>query len=264
MADTFDIGGMKIQKKTAAIVGIGLIGIIGIEWYKNKQAQSAAAAANAQATQQAGQNEIDPSTGFPYGSSEDAAALQSQSNYMNPYAYNSGSYVGGQVIGYDGTGNPIYGPTNTGSFTSNAQWAQYVESYLESNQGADPTTVGNAIGKYITGQPLTSDMIQVVENAIAIAGYPPVSGANGNPPNFITANSPTPTPTPTPTPNTIAVPNVVGMHLADATGVLTAVGLKEGGASQIKGKTSTVVTETPSAGTQVAPGSMVTLRTKVS
>lgn len=258
MADTIDIGGMKVQKKTATIAGIGLVGILGIEWYRNKQAQQSAAAATAQA----GQTEIDPSTGFPYGSPEDATALQSQTNYMNPYAYNSGSYTGGQVIGYDGSGNPIYGPTSTGSFTSNAQWAQYVESYLESNQGADPTTVGNAIGKYISGQPLTSDMVQIVENAIAIAGNPPVAGPNGNPPSFVTAN--TPTPSPTPNPNTVTVPNVVGMHLADATGVLTSAGLKEGGASQVKGKTSIVITQTPAANSLVAPGSMITLRTKLS
>lgn len=262
MADTLDIGGMKIQKKTAAIAGIGIVGLFGIQWYRNKQAQSAAAAANTSATQQAGQTEIDPSTGFPYGSTEDAAALQSQLNYANPYAYNSSSYAGGQVIGYSGSGSPVYGPSNTGAFTSNAQWAQYVESYLESNQGADPTTVGNAIGKYITGQPLNADMVQLVQNAIAIAGYPPVAGTNGNPPSYVTANSPTPTPTPNP--NTVSVPNVINMHLADATGILTAAGLKEGGASQVKGKTSIVVSENPAAGTMVAPGSMVTLRTRLS
>jgi len=261
MPDTLDIGGMKVQKKTAGIVGIGLGGILVIGWYRSNKAKQDAATAQQNATAEAGQQQIDPSTGFPYGSPEDAAALQSQLNYSNPYAYNSSSYAGGQVIGYSGGGSPVYGPANTGSFTSNAQWSQYVENFLESNEGADPTTVGNAIGKYITGQPLTSDMIQIVQNAIAIAGYPPVAGANGNPPNYITANQPTGNPPPNN--NTVTVPNVVGQHLATATGMLTAVGLKEGGANQIKGRTSTVISQNPSAGTMVASGSMVTLRTNV-
>lgn len=262
MPDTINIGGMKVNKKTAAYAGIGLGGIIVIRWYQNDQQKKAAATAQAQSVQQAGQTQIDPSTGYPYGSAEDAAALQSQLNYSNPYAYNSASYAGGSVIGYTGTGSPVYGPGNTGSFTSNAQWSQYVESYLESNQGADPTTVGNAIGKYITGQPLTPDMIQVVQNAIAVAGYPPVAGPNGNPPNYITANQPTGGGGNPPPPTGVLVPNIVALRLADATGALTAAGLKIGGAKQIKGISQVVTSQNPSAGTSVQPGSTVMVTAK--
>lgn len=59
----------------------------------------------------------------------------------------------------------------------------------------------------------------------------------------------------------VIVPNVVGQRLATATGLLTAAGLKEGGANQVSGVSQTVVTQNPAAGTSVTPGSMVTLRT---
>jgi PASTA domain-containing protein len=255
---TLNVGGIKVEKKTAAIVVIGVGGIFLIGWYRNKQAAKQQQAS----VDQAGQSQMDPSTGFPYGSAEDAAALQAQLNYSNPYAYNSSSYAGGQVIGYTGSGSPVYGPGNTGSFTSNAQWSQYVESYLEQNEGADPTTVGNAIGKYITGQPLTADMIQVVQNAIAIGGYPPVAGPNGNPPNYVTANQPTGGGGNPPPPTGILVPNVVALRLADATGALTAAGLKIGGAKQIKGVSQVVTSQNPSAGTSVQAGSTVMVTAK--
>jgi hypothetical protein len=82
-----------------------------------------------------------------------------------------------------------------------------VEAYEVNNLGADAPTVGNAIGKYLTGQSLTADQVGLVQSAIAIAGYPPVSGPNGNPPSYITGTIAPPPPsggggtTPPPTPN---------------------------------------------------------------
>jgi hypothetical protein len=87
----------------------------------------------------------------------------------------------------------------------------------------------------------------------------------------------TPNPQPTPTTNpssgtstststttattNVTVPNVVGQRLATATGILTAAGLREGGANQVAGVSQTVVSQNPAANTSVSPGSMVTLRT---
>lgn len=65
----------------------------------------------------------------------------------------------------------------------------------------------------------------------------------------------------TPAQNNVTVPNVVGQRLATATGILTASGLREGGANQVSGVSQTVVSQNPSAGTSVVQGSMVTLRT---
>jgi hypothetical protein len=59
----------------------------------------------------------------------------------------------------------------------------------------------------------------------------------------------------------VTVPNVVGQRLATATGILTAAGLREGGANQVAGVSQSVVSQNPAAGTSVSPGSMITLRT---
>lgn len=178
-------------------IGIGAIAIIGVIYYARKQsAASAANAANAAAVTTAGASSIDPATGYPYGSAEDSAALSAQGSYQDP--------TGGVYSGYSGSSGAAYGAYGNeapGVFSSNAQWAQYVEQYEINTMGANAATVGNAIGKYITGQPLTDDgMISIVQSAIAIGGYPPVNGPNGNPPSYVTAPVPSSVPTTTPTP----------------------------------------------------------------
>ena len=189
MADTVNIGG-KPFNKNLVIGGVGIVLIGGVYYYrKNKQTAAAQASVNA-----AGTDAIDPATGYPYGSAEDAAAINAQSGYVDPSSLGGGygytGYAGGSgAVGYQ-SGQP-------GSFSNNAQWAQFVEDYEVNTMGADAPTVGNAIGKYITGQPLITDsMISIVQSAIAIGGYPPVSGPNGNPPGYVTANTPAPTPVP--------------------------------------------------------------------
>lgn len=178
------IGGQEYPK-VAVYGGLGVVAIAAIFYYRNKKQQSDAAVAS---VAQAGTNAIDPATGYPYGSAEDAAALSSQDAYQSP-SYASGIGAGGGSATY--TGQSAFGS----GFTSNAQWAQYVEQYEINTMGADAATVGNTIGKYITGQPLTSDaMLSIVQSAIAIGGYPPVAGPNGNPPGYVTAPTPTTVP----------------------------------------------------------------------
>lgn len=217
MADTFKIFGSNIPKPVA-YGGGGLIVIGGVYYYRKQRTAKAQQAS----VDQAGATSIDPATGYPYGSQEDAAALSAQSNYQLPGSSGLGFAGGG------GSGSS----TTPGSFTSNAQWAQYVEAYEINNMGADAPTVGNAIGKYLSGQALTNDMLGLVQSAIAIGGYPPVSGPNGNPPNFVTSSSTptspggsTPPPTtngnPPPTQNTITVPNTNGKSAGTAHNMLT-------------------------------------------
>jgi hypothetical protein len=187
MADTLNIGGMHIPKPVA-IIGAGAIVIGGAVYIRGKQSASAANAAAATAGANTG---IDPATGYPYGSAEDASALGSQSSYINP----ADGIVGDPFAsaGFASLGTTSGGPP----FTSNAQWSQYVEQWLVSTMGGDPATVGNAIGKYITGQPLDQGMVSIIQESIAFAGYPPVSGPNGNPPSYTTATATTTTPPPT-------------------------------------------------------------------
>lgn len=201
MADTVKILGNNVPKPVA-IGGAIAAGAIGIYFYRNKKQETDAIAA-------AGSSEIDPATGYPYGSAEDAAALDSQSNYQMPLnsGYGYGGYAGGSGGGVFGTGQP-------GSFTSNAEWAQYVEAYEENNLGADAVIVGNAIGKYLTGQPLTTDQVGVVQSAIAIGGYPPVNGPNGNPPSYVTAGTSGGTTNPPPTDNPPPPPGNTGVSQA--------------------------------------------------
>jgi hypothetical protein len=195
MPDTFKIGGKPVDK-TYVYVGVGIVLVAGVYYYRKNKASSAAQAS----VTAAGSTDIDPATGYPYGSAEDAAALNSQDNYQSPVAqggYGYAGYAGGSGSGAFGQGAP-------GTFISNADWAQYVEGYEINTMGADAPTVGNVIGKYLTGQPLTSDnMISIVQSAIAIGGYPPVPGPNGNPPSYVTGST---TPTTPPTPVTTIPP----------------------------------------------------------
>lgn len=190
MPDTIKIFGSNVPKPI--VIGGGAAIVIGGVFYYRKNKEDAASKASVDA---ASSSEIDPATGYPYGSAEDAAALASQDSYQSPSpsGYGYTGYAGGSGAVPFGSGAP-------GSFTNNAEWAQFVEAYEINNMGADGPAVGNAIGKYISGQPLTTDaMVSIVQSAIAIGGYPPVSGPNGHPPGYVTVPTPTVPPTPTPT-----------------------------------------------------------------
>lgn len=166
-----------VSKKTALLVGGGLAVFLGIVYYRGKKASAAKASVAA-----AGSSEINPATGFPYGSPEDAAAMAAQAAYVTP---------GGVSGGGGGSGAQ---PTG---FTSNGQWAQAAEQYMQA-EGliVEPTALASALGKYITGHqasPLDSDLIH---QAIAFQGYPPIAGPNGYPPSINTSTDPVPTPAP--------------------------------------------------------------------
>lgn len=188
MADEIKLpGGLHVKKEVAIGGGILLTAVV-IYFYRKNKAQQAAAAAAAQTaanTTTAGQTgtTIDPQTGYPYGSPEDQAALAAMSYGQLP-TYGSGP--GGNYGPYY---NPP-GPGGGGGFTTNAQWAQAAEQLMGSN-GADATAA--ALGKYLTGQPVTSDQQTLIQEAIAVEGYPPVAGPNGFPPSInLTAGGPPP------------------------------------------------------------------------
>jgi hypothetical protein len=187
MPDTITLpGGLKVNKKVAITVGIASVGIAGYVLYRQSQAK--------QTTDTSGYStaDVDPQTGYPYGSPEDQAALAAMSAGTQGQL-NSSSFVGGSVLGYDQYGNPIYtqgqggGITGTGGFTSNAQWTQAAEALMGST-GSD--AIAAALGKYLLGQPLTADQITNVQQAIAAEGFPPVPGPEGFPPSYHTAAVP--------------------------------------------------------------------------
>lgn len=168
-----------VQKKTALLIGGGAILIMGIVWYRTKQQNDAALSASA------GAAEINPATGYPFGSAEDAAAMAAQAAYIFP---ESGGNSGGGGGGY---------PQNTG-FTNNGQWAQAAIQYMQ-GQGLieDPSQLSAALGKYLAGQPAgDANTKSLIEQAIAFQGYPPLAGPNGYPPSINTGNPVTPPTTP--------------------------------------------------------------------
>lgn len=253
---TMNIAGKPVKKETVYI-GIAAVAIVGIGMYRyRKQQQQAAADAAANAAAQApgtgagSSDQVDPATGFPYGSQEDAAALTAQSGYITPYGAGGGTqYLYG---GYP----PTPSSTMPGGFTSNAQWSQAAEDYLVNTTGADANTVGNALGKYITGQTVSDAQEAIINQAIAFEGMPPVAGPQGYPPSIRKA-----IPTPTPTPQTtVAVPKITGMRAGDAHNVIVAAGLvpKDTAAGTRGEYLWTVVYQNPAAGTKVPPHTTVT------
>ncbi len=179
----------SVPKKTALIVGGGLAVLVAVMYYRGKQASNAASSAGAS-------TEINPATGYVYGSPEDAAAMAAQAGYI------TGGMVGG---GGGGGGTSIPG---TG-YTTNAQWTQAVLIGLP-NSGAveDTAALSAALGKYIAGQPVGDNTVarSLIEQAIAFAGLPPVAGPGGYPPSINTQPAATPPPgTPPPSAATTAL-----------------------------------------------------------
>lgn len=153
-----------VEKKTALYAGAVIVVLGGIVYYRHKQAGDTTTATTTDA-------EINPATGYPYGSPEDAAALASQAAYVSPPAASGG---GGSSIP----------PTGTG-YVSNGAWVQGVIEYMTSNGLVeDPTALSAALGKYITAAYVVpgSNEDSLITQAIAVQGYPPVSGPSGMPP----------------------------------------------------------------------------------
>jgi LysM repeat protein len=186
MPDTYTPGqatkkpGMKKNTKTWLLIGgLGVGGVV--IWYviKNRSSSSSTNAATA-----AGSG-IDPTTGIPYADEYDTSGLgttPSLAGYVDP---TTGAYISGAGAT----------PTQVLAPSTNASWAQQVESYLE-GLGYDPTTVAAAIGKYLTGQGLTSDQSGIVAAAQGFFGNPPQgapapvtippTGQNGGSPSPVT------------------------------------------------------------------------------
>lgn len=179
-----------------------------------------------------------------YGSVEaaDAAVQTEQSSYLG----NSGDLYG---TGYSASdySTGTYGATTTVSgsvYTSNSAWAQAATAGL-ADIGYTGTDVSAALGAYLDSRPLTAEQVAIVQTAIAEYGPPPVGSYSiiSQPSGNTTSAS------------TVAVPDVVGDSLVDAQATVRAAGLVYNGPST----GSTVATQSPAAGTQVQPGSTVTV-----
>ena len=213
MADTINIAGKPVNKKTVFIVGGGAVIIGGIVYYRHSQASAAnAAAASASAAGAQDGSNIDPATGFEYGSPEDQAALAAAAGGQLPTQLDDSSLVtgDGSEIGVDSFGNPVFGTGGAGvpvGFINNAQWSQAAESAMGSD-GTD--AIAAALGKYLNAAPITTDQITLVQEALAIEGSPPVAGTDGFPPSFHTLSDPPPVQGPNPPIGSGPTPPITG------------------------------------------------------
>lgn len=256
---------LGMPKKQALLLGGGAVVVLGFAYmrYRSQQqqqaaAQAAVAAQTATGTGNGTSDQIDPATGFPYGSAEDAAALTAQASYNSPYGglgYSDTSYLYGGEPYYPGSS----GYPTAGGYTSNSQWSQAAQSYLSGTVGTDAGTVSTALGLYITGQEMSSAQQAIVEQAIAFVGYPPVAGPDGYPPSIRTAPPTSTTPPPTPPPgNTVKVPNTVGGTAGNAHNLIVNAGLTPIDGNWQSGDASKKVTrQNPAAGSQAAKGAVV-------
>jgi hypothetical protein len=152
-----------VSKKVAVGVGIAALLVGGIVWYRQKQAPPDASAAGAN-------TEIDPATGYAYGSAEDAAALAAQGSYVSAAGTSGG---GGSSASSDT-------PTHA---SNNSEWVQQALSYLQNNDLiSDPAAMSSALGKYITGSYASDNDVALINQAIAVKGMPPIAGVSGYPP----------------------------------------------------------------------------------
>lgn len=258
------IGGIKKQYVYAGGALLGVVVIV--VYYRSKQqAAQAATTAATTVTDPAGNvcAALSPTSGYCPGTPEDLAYNGTGAGTLE--GTNAASYVGGQIIGYDQYGNPIYSSSSTqtgvpGAFTNNAQWSQAaLQELIDLEPSADPATIGAALGVYINGQPATSAQVSIIQQAIALEGYPPVGGTNGNPPGIVqTSNGGGGTGG---TPGTIAVPNVVKDTVDAAHEALTDAGLtfNTDTAKDKPGYERIVTKQNPAAGKMVAKGTKVSL-----
>jgi hypothetical protein len=147
MADELDIPKVgPVNKKI--VIGVGAAAAAFVGWRYWTARKDAAAAADTTDT-------VDP--GF-----EDPGVLPSV----------SGAVSGDNSYGSGGTTAPStddFGFTGT----TNAQWSQYVLIQLEQSDVWSYTDIASAIGAFLANKPLTNTQVQIVQAAVAVAGYPP-------------------------------------------------------------------------------------------
>jgi len=163
------VGG--VSKKALAIGGGSAALLIGVIYLRKRKSQSAPAATG-------------DTTGTDTTGSGDYVDPGLQDTSQGP-VYGSTGY-------YDpNTGQWVYGSTGTGqaAATTNQAWAQNAIAYL-SGQGADPGALSAALGAYLAGQPVSSDQVSLIDQAIAAEGYPPQAGPSGYPPGINESGTP--------------------------------------------------------------------------
>lgn len=209
---------------------------------------------------------IDPVTGLAYSQDNATDPLTGQQYLAEAQQYGSVAAAEASVSAYGqstatGSGIPvnpaspapsgsINTPVGTSVYTSNAAWAQAVQAGL-TDVGYNATDVAQALGLYLTGQPMTAAQAQLINTGIAEFGAAPVGSLQ-----VILK------PSSGPSDNTmVQVPDVIGQTAGNAHNAIVAAGLvpvdpvaNRPGEPQDK-----VASTTPTGGTSVTKGSRVTI-----
>jgi hypothetical protein len=285
MAESIKLPVIGNVKTSYVIAGGGaVLVIVGYAYYKHKQSAASTASPSASSASDTSTdpyppdgttgnptdpNSTDPNTGETYGDEGEIGSASED--------YGLGESLGGETDGYDPATGEYYDPADgqydlptpyePGSATTatpetNPQWSQEVTAGLET-LGYNSQTVALALGAFLNNLPLSSSEVALITVATAEYGFPP-QGPNSIP-AATTTTTPTPTPTPTPTAAKVTVPNVVGKRGEDAKDTIQKAGLvdQQVPATTPKGKTTTVTSTDPKAGTKVDKGSTVSVAVKV-
>jgi hypothetical protein len=176
--------------------GVGLAGLAGYVFYRNRKNAAANAADSASTTDTSGTTtdpNIDPLTGFDYGTLQDQEALAQLNTGLTSGvggiadtgvgSVGTGTTTGtdtgtdsGDTGGNDTTGDPVTGtpvvPVGSNP-TTNAAWASLVEQDL-SAIGYKESDVAAAVGRYLGKLSLTTAQANIIRVALAEDGPPPV------------------------------------------------------------------------------------------
>lgn len=172
--NTINVPGVGPVKGQYAIAGGAIVVVIvGVTWYRHKNASAAAAAAspvNATAAPvDSGYTPIDTASA---GSGGGGGGYQSGGGYPYPNSYN-----GYCPYGQDVYGNCLPAPTSTptttgGVYTTNNDWASAAETSLE-NAGVSLSVSTMAVSRVLGGLSVTPAQRDIFLQAIGLLGQPP-------------------------------------------------------------------------------------------
>lgn len=244
----------KVPKGWVVVVVAGSVGAIGYVLWRRHQAGTTAAATTTTAGTAGDPYPPDGSTGNP--SDPNSTDPETGMTYGDEQLY-GGGYGGtglgafgfpGSTAGGGVTGGPV--PGGGPPFSNNTAWFAYVQQQL--NGIVDPGALTAALGEYLTGSAASPDQVSLIDQAIAAAGYPPVAGANGYPPNIKQGPGGGGGKTP--------VPNVVGQNWMGAIHQLQAAGFKPSPSAKPSGAKDPITSQSPAAGTPADKGSTVKIK----
>lgn len=235
------------------LIGGALIGAAAgiIIWVRRRNAAATAPTAAADTTGTAGTGydpNLDPATGYDYGTAADQAALSAQGQY-DPYAGSGGLYGSGGLPPIDITLTQTPTKTPGPKPVTEAEWISQAASLLHSEAGVGRAAAAEALTEWVAGQTITAQQAQYVREALALNGNPP----NGAPPIHLHHGH-----SGGPGKTKVKVPNVTGKNGTQARNELAAHHLKDRVQPGWKA-TSYVLRQSPAAGAEVDEGSTVTL-----